>query len=99
LPTDLSSENALVSQLSYYPIDASVVLLPFSLNNETARIGGQAVLTGEQGHRRFLAVGAPECYPTIGWLASSSRGAFTAKPIGDFNGIVVVEFRPIAETN
>ncbi len=43
LPTDLHSENALVSQLSYYPLNAPVVLLPFSLNDEAMRIGSQAV--------------------------------------------------------
>ena len=91
--------NSLASQLSYYPIHAPVVLLPFSLNDETVRIASHAVLTAEQGRGRFLAVGAPECYPTIKWLASSSGGWFTAQPIGDFDGIVVVEFRPATGTN
>ncbi len=96
LPVDLASENALVSQLSYYPVNAPVVLLPFSLNDEAMRIGSQTILAATQQRQRFLAVGTPECYPTIEWLANSSSGAFTAQPIGDFNGIVVVEFRPIA---
>jgi len=96
LPTDLSSENALASQLSYYPINAPVVLLPFSLNDEAMRIGSRAVLAAAQRGQRFLGLGTPECYPTLGWLASSSRGAFAARPIADFNGIVVVEFRPVA---
>jgi len=96
LPSDLSSENALVSQLSYYPVNAPVVLLPFSLNDEAMRIGSQTVLAAAQRRRRLLAVGTPECYPTLEWLASYSRGAFTAQPIGDFEGIVVVEFRPVA---
>jgi hypothetical protein len=96
LPTDLTSENALVSQLSYYPINAPVVLVPFSLNDEAVRIGSHAVLAAAQRGQRFLGLGTPECYPTLEWLASSSRGTFTAQPIGDFNGIVVVEFRPVA---
>jgi len=99
LPTDRSSENALNSQLSYYPINAPVVLLPFSLNDEAMRIGSQTVMAAMQRHQRFLALGAPECYPTIDWLASSSRGAFMAQLIGDFNGIVVVEFLPVTESD
>jgi hypothetical protein len=96
MPTDLTSENALVSQLSYYPIDAPVILLPYSLNDETIRIASQAVLAAAQRHQRFLVVGSPVCYRTMGWLANYSRGAFTAQPIGDFDEIVVVEFRPVA---
>ena len=99
MPTDRTSENALVSQLSYYPVDAPAVLLPFSLNDETIRIGSQTVLAAAQRRQRFLAVGSPVCYPTLEWLASYSSGAFTAQPIGDFDGIVVVEFRPVAESD
>ncbi|MGA8489014.1 MAG: glycosyltransferase family 39 protein [Terriglobales bacterium] len=99
LPTDLNSENALVSQLTYYPIEAPVTLLPFSLNDEAMRIGAQTVSAATQLRQRFLAIGAPECYPTIEWLANYSRAAFTARSIGDFNGIVVVEFRPVAGKN
>lgn len=96
IPTDRNSENALVSQLTYYPLDAPVVLLPFSLNEETIRIGSQAVLAAAQRRQRFLAVGSPVCYPTLQWLANYSRGAFAAQPIGDFDEVVVVEFRPVA---
>jgi len=96
LPTDMSSENALVSQVSYYPINAPVILLPYTLNDEAMRIGRQTILAAEQRHQRFLGLGAPECYPTLAWLASSSRGAFAAQTIGNFDGIVVVEFQPVA---
>ena len=95
LPTDLSSESALVSQVSYYPIHAPVVLLPFSLNNESMRIGSHALTTAMERHQQFYAVGTPECYETINWLASSASGGFTAQIMKDFDGIVVVEFRPI----
>ncbi len=94
LPTDRTSENALNSQFSYYPIDAPVVLLPMSLNDEARRIAGQALLTATQMDQRFLVVGSPNCYPTIDWLVSSSRGAFTVRSLGDFDEIAVVEFRP-----
>jgi Dolichyl-phosphate-mannose-protein mannosyltransferase len=96
IPTDRSSESALNSQLTYYPVDAPVVLLPFSLSDETVRIGSQAVLAAAQRRQRFLALGSPVCYPTLQWLTYYSRGAFTAQPVADFNEIVVVEFRPLA---
>jgi len=95
LPADLSSENALVSQVSYYPIHAPVVLLPYSLNNESMRIGSRAITTAMERQQPFYAVGTPECYETINWLASSASSAFTAQIMKDFSGIVVVEFRPI----
>jgi hypothetical protein len=96
LPTDRTSENALFSQLSYYPIDAPVVLLPFSLNDETIRIGSRAVTEALQRRQRFLGLGSPLCHPTFEWLANYSRGAFTAHPLGDFDQIEVVEFLPVA---
>jgi hypothetical protein len=97
LPTDRTGENALNSQFIYYPIDAPVVLLPLSLNDEARRIAGQAALAATQLHQRFLVVGSPNCYPTIDWLASSSSGVFAVRSLGDFDGITVVEFRPVAD--
>jgi hypothetical protein len=100
LPTDRTSENALNSQLTYYPINASVVFLPMSLNDEAMRIGKQTVATALERHQRFLVVAAPTSYQTVEWLANYSTEAFSARPIGTFdNEIVVVEFRPVAENN
>ena len=97
LPADLSSENALNSQVSYYQINTPVVFLPMSLNDEAIRIGKQTVAEALQRHQRILAVAAPTSYQTLDWLANDSRGAFTAQPIGIFDRqIVVVEFRPVA---
>ena len=97
LPADQNSENALVSQFSYYPIDAPVVLLPYYLNDETVRIASPVVLAAAQRHQRFLAIGSPMCYPTLRWLTDYSAGAFTAQQIGNFDEIAVVEFRPVKE--
>ncbi len=95
LATDFTSENALLSQFSYYPVNAHVILLPFSLNDEAKRIGGQAVMAASERHQRFLAVASPVSYQTLLWLASYSRGAFNVRPLGDFDETVVVEFAPI----
>ena len=97
LPTDRNSENALNSQLTYYPINTQVAFLPMSLNDEAMRIGKQTVMTALQRRQRFLIVAAPTSYQTIDWLANYSTGALTARPMGTFDDeIVVVEFRPVA---
>ena len=97
LPADRNSENALVSQVSYYPVNAPMVFLPMSLNDAATGIGKQTVMEALQRHRRFLAVAAPTSYQTIDWLTEYSRGAFTARVLADFEQqIVVVEFRPVA---
>jgi hypothetical protein len=99
MPADRSSENALASQVSYYPVNAPLIFLPMDLNDEAMRIGKQTVMDALQHHQRFLAVAAPTSYQTIDWLTAYSRGAFTTELLGEFNEIVVVEFRPIAESN
>jgi hypothetical protein len=97
LPTDRMSENALNSQMYYYPIDVPVVMLPIDLNQESFRIGSQAVLAAAQRHERFLFVVPPSSYPTLQWLANYTRGAFTTQVLAEFGKeTVVVEFRPVA---
>ncbi len=97
LPTDRGGENPLFSQVDYYPIDAPVTLLPMDFNDETIRIGNQTIAAAAQRHQRFLVIASPLSYPTVEWLAKSTRGAFTSELIGEFDKeVVVVEFRPIA---
>ncbi len=96
LPADRTSENALISQMYYYPIDAPITMLPIDFNEESARIGGHAVLAAAQRHQRFLFVVPPSSYPTLQWLANYTRGAFTTRVLAEFDKeIVVVEFRPV----
>jgi hypothetical protein len=99
MPADRNSENALVSQVSYYPINAPLTFLPMDLNDEAMRIGKQTVAEALQRGQRFLAVAPPTSYQTIDWLTTYSRGAFHAELLGEFNEIVVVEFRPVAASN
>jgi hypothetical protein len=91
------SENALFSQLDYYPINAPVMLLPMDLNDETVRVASQVVLAAAQRHQRFLIVVPPSSYPTLQWLGNYTRGTFTPRMLGEFDKeIVVAEFRPVA---
>ncbi len=96
MPTDRNSENPLFAQVDYYPINAPVVMLPMDLNDETIRVGGQAFLEAAQHGQRFLIVVPPVSYPTLKWLLDYSPGVFTDHLLGEFQGILVVEFRPVA---
>ena len=100
LPTTPNSENALLSQIDYYPINPPWVFLPIDLNDKTMQIGREAALAAVQRHQRFLAVVPPSSYPGLDWLANFCQGAFAIRTLGVFNKeIMVVEFRPLAESN
>jgi len=100
LPAVPNSENAMLSQIDYYPLNPPWIFLPMDLNERAMQIGREAVLAAAQRHQRFLAVVAPGSYPTLDWLADYCRGAFAIRPLGAFDKkIMVVEFRPLAESN
>jgi mannosyltransferase len=95
LPTDRTAENALLSQIDYYPINAPTVMLPMDLNDDAMRIGSQAALDAAKRHERFLVIAAPTSYKSVNWLIDYSRGSFDPQMLGEFDKIVVVEFRPV----
>jgi Dolichyl-phosphate-mannose-protein mannosyltransferase len=95
LPIDRTSENALIAQVDYYPIHAPMTMLPMDLNAEAMRIGGQAVAAAALRHQRFLVIAAPTSYKTVNWLIDYSRGLYAPEMLGEFDKIVVVEFRPV----
>jgi mannosyltransferase len=100
LPTVANSENALLSQIDYYPLNPPWVFLPIDLNERSMQIGREAVLVAAQRHQRFLAVVPPISYPALDWLANYCRGAFAIRRLGVFDReIMVVEFRPLAGSN
>jgi len=90
------SENALWSQASYYRLDGPTTLLPFDLNNETIRVASPAIQAAAQRHQRFLLIAGPASYATAEWIVAYSKGMFVPSVMGDFDGIVVVEFTPTA---
>jgi hypothetical protein len=95
LPTSATEENALLSQVSYYKVSAPVIFLPMDLNDETVRIGSGTIRQAAQRRQRFLVVAPPTSYATMEWITNYTRGQFTAQLLGDFNEILVVEFRPV----
>ncbi len=96
MPTDRGAENALFSQISYYPLHAPVVMLPMDFDDQTTRVASQAVLAAAQRGQRFLIVAPPTSYPTVKWLLDYTGDGFTNRMLGEFDQTIVVEFRPIA---
>lgn len=100
LPTTPNSENAMLSQIDYYPLNQPWIFLPINLNDKTKQIASAAALTAAQRHQRFLAVVPPSSYPSLDWLVDYTRGTFTPQTLGVFaREIVVAEFRPVAANN
>jgi len=95
LPTDRNSENALISQMYYYPVHSPFVMLPITLNEQTVQLGSQVVSEATRRRQRFLLVSTLTSYETVEWLVSYTRGSYTAKVIGRFDDALVVEFTPI----
>jgi hypothetical protein len=95
MPDGRNPEDPLLSQTDYYPIHAPVQYLPMALNEDSMRIGAQAVQVAMLRHQRFLAIAAPDSYKTMDWIAEASRGSFTPHVLANFNDIVVAEFRPV----
>jgi hypothetical protein len=96
MPPNPASDNALFAQMSYYPLKASVVLLPEDLNDNTIRVASQSVQEAARRRQRFLAVVGPASYSTLEWLVRYSDPAFSAHLLGRLDGILVVEFLPLA---
>jgi len=98
MPLPASSEAAkdsvLFAPLSYYPLHAPVVPLPRSLNGQAKLAGARFLHTAALRHQRFLAMAFMASWDTLDWLTDESDATYTAKEIGNYNGILVMEFTP-----
>jgi hypothetical protein len=94
MPTDPQADNALLSQVSYYPIHAPIIMLPMDLDDQTRQIAGQVVSTAALRHERFLMILPPTSYESGRWLIDYVGGAFSTRVAGMYDEIVVLEFRP-----
>jgi hypothetical protein len=97
LPGDPPGENALFSQAAYYPVRGRLIFLPMALNDEAMRIARETEQSAWEKHQRFLVVSGPTSFETIQWMLHDSRGRFTARVLKEFDQILLVEFRPVAE--
>lgn len=91
----VASESVLFAPLSYYKLTVPVVPLPRSLTPEAQRIGAAALANALRHRQRFLVLAFGPSYPTVRWLYDRAQGSFSAHVLGNFQGVVVVEFRPL----
>jgi hypothetical protein len=45
-------------------------------------------------HQRFLAMGYVPSYATLDWLAGSAAEQYSVRVLGDYDGVLVLEFVP-----
>lgn len=94
MPLGHAKDSRYFSQLSYYRLTPPVVPLPRSLNAQAMRIASQFLADASQKHTRFLFLAYYPSWPTLDWLARQAAPAFTARPLGIYSGVKVVEFDP-----
>jgi Dolichyl-phosphate-mannose-protein mannosyltransferase len=91
----VASESILFAPLSYYKLTVPVVPLPRSLTPEAQRIGGAVLTDSQRNHVRFLVLAFGPSYPTVRWIYDRAQGRFASRVLGNFQGVGVVEFRPL----
>ena len=91
------SESVLYSPLSYYKVNAPVVPLPRTLNDEAERQAKTFLLKAAQEHTRFLVLAPWPSLRIVDLLAYDSQSTHTYRVLGNFDDIWVVEFVPYSD--
>jgi Dolichyl-phosphate-mannose-protein mannosyltransferase len=94
MPAAPLGQSVLFATLGYYPVRATVIPMPRTLNTEAQLIGARFIQRAGVDHQRFLALGFIASYPTLDWLASQSSDTYVSRVLGDFDDVKVVEFVP-----
>ena len=95
MPLDSPKESKLFAQLSYYKLSVPVIPLPQELNQETVRVVLSFLQRPTTPQQRFLAMAYEASYPTLNWVASRASGTHYPRVVGVFDGVAVLEFKPI----
>lgn len=61
------------------------------------RVGGAFINRAAAMHAPFLAIGHAPSYPTLEWLAKQAAGAYSAREVGVFSDVKVMEFTPVSK--
>ena len=88
-------ETGILPPLSYYPLTVPVVPLPRALNAEAMRAGSVFLQQAAARHQRFLAAGFAQSYETLDWLQKRAAPIDSVHELGQFDGVKVLEFRPL----
>jgi hypothetical protein len=92
-------ETGILPPLSYYPLSVPVTPLPRALNDEAMRDGSRFLQQAARRHQRFLAMAFVQSYGTLDWLTKTASGNYDVHPIGQFDGVKVLEFVPRTEAD
>ena len=87
-------DSTLFAPLTYYTLSVPVVALPRALNEDAMRIGSRFLQEAGQKQTRFLAVAYNPSLNTLQWLATNALRTHYVRPLGEFEGITVLEFSP-----
>ena len=93
----VASDSVLYAPLSYYKVNAPVVPLPRTLNDEAERQARQFLLKAAQEHTRFLVLAPWPSLRIVDLLAYYSQSTHTYRVLGNFDEIWVVEFVPYSD--
>lgn len=97
MPLGSAKDSAILAPLTYYPLSVPVVPLPRALNPEAIRVSS-AFLEGP-GRGRFLAMAFNGSYATLDWIRNNTLKTHSARVLGDFDQVIVVEFVPLSPGN
>jgi 4-amino-4-deoxy-L-arabinose transferase-like glycosyltransferase len=86
--------SGILPPLGYYKLTVPVTPLPRGLNSETMRATSVFLQQEEPRHTRFLAMGFTQSYDTLDWLARKTADRFNVRELGQFDGVMVLEFKP-----
>ena len=90
----VANESMLYAPLSYYKVNARIVPLPRTLNEEAERQVSQFLMRN-QG-TRFLLLAPLQSKQIVGVLVASTQRTHTYRLLGESDGVFVVEFTPYA---
>lgn len=94
MPLDSPKDSFFLAPISYYKLSVPVVPLPKALNDEAIRVGSQFLQEAALKHERFLALADTASGDTLIWLTQRTSKTYSAKNLGTFDGVTVMEFVP-----
>jgi len=94
MPTKDVSESWLFSQFTYYKISTPIVPLPRTLNPRTQTLVRDFLRTAAPAHQRFFAMGHGDSVMVLHWIGTQLKDSYTARDVGQYDGVLVVEYQP-----
>jgi len=91
---DAAKDSAFFTPLSYYKLSVPVVGLPRALNDQAMRIGSDFMRSAAEKRQRFLVLGYRPSLETLRWLRKIGAPTYDVAPLGQPDGILVLEFTP-----